>query len=268
MKTVSSPSASRQGFTLIELLVVIAIIAILAAMLLPALSAAKEKAKRIQCLNQVHQIEIATAIYTTDTRDKLPVLVGSAAWAWDLPDPAAQVMLNSGLIKKSFYCPSTEPKFSDAINWANPGMGDNSTLWNFAVSATPPLTTDFHVIGYAFAFSGPASTLNPTNRNTTLQVEAIQMGGASFLVPVSDRVVIADAIVSNLNNPTPGTAASGFTSIGGGFKQNGVQYPNVSAHLKGVLPMGGHVGYKDGHAEWRKFKVMSPRTDNFPYFWW
>jgi prepilin-type N-terminal cleavage/methylation domain-containing protein len=66
------PPRPGRAFTLIELLVVIAIIAILAALLLPALTLAKEKARRVSCVSGLRQLGLALQMYGNDSLDRLP----------------------------------------------------------------------------------------------------------------------------------------------------------------------------------------------------
>ena len=63
----------RRGFTLIELLVVIAIISILASMLFPSFSRARESARRISCINNLKQVGISIAMYTSDNDERYPL---------------------------------------------------------------------------------------------------------------------------------------------------------------------------------------------------
>jgi prepilin-type N-terminal cleavage/methylation domain-containing protein/prepilin-type processing-associated H-X9-DG protein len=247
------------AFTLIELLVVIAIIGILAALLFPALSSAKERAKRLQCMNNLRQIDMALRMYADSNNDKFPQMT-AGHWAWDVPYTVADALVQNGASKTICYCASCG--FSEQ---------DFLAQWNEFIS-TPPKTNDFRVIGYAMTFPGTA-TVQITNQNSSMIPQPITdtQTGVTYPSPSpSDRVLMADATISQHGeNNEINRRANTYVDIGGSYFKH-----HRTAHLnnKTMMPAGGNVGMLDGHVVWRKFDEMHVRTDPMnteaPVFWW
>lgn len=240
----------RRGFTLIELLAVITIIAILAAFLLPTLSKAKERSKRVQCMNNLRQVNMALRMYAESNADKFPK-VGAGRWAWDVPWKIGDSMVENGAIQKVFYCASSG--FSEQDFW---------NLWNFE-------TNVYRVVGYAMTFPGTATVL-ATNQNPSLIPQSLTDTNAGITYSPqspSERIVMADAIISQPHDADElHRWLNTYVDVKGGYSKL-----HRTAHLDNTMPAGGNVGMLDSHVEWRKFPAMHVRTDptsSNPVFWW
>jgi prepilin-type N-terminal cleavage/methylation domain-containing protein len=231
----------KKAFTLIELLVVIAIIAILAAMLLPALAAAKRKAQKINCVNNLKQVGLAFRIWEGDNGDKYPMALVSAqggaqeyASSLGYPTPGSghvnvpyvySVMSNELSTAKVLYCPSDTPRTVSPNFIAGAGGPNAGTFTNGNIS--------YFVCGDA-ADAYPQMIL-AGDRNLGTATTLGTASGASY------GGVGGAGTGPDLVNTTVGTLAAGNLVSG---TANYIAWTSSDMHLKG-----GNLGLTDGSVQ-------------------
>jgi prepilin-type N-terminal cleavage/methylation domain-containing protein/prepilin-type processing-associated H-X9-DG protein len=260
MKRLNNNQSARLGFTLIELLVVIAIIAILAALLLPALASAKERAKRISCVNNLRQIGVSINIYCGDNADFMPPLKwrdGNAQYPYEL------MRLTSGNASPPTFDPSGGP-YNLGVLWNDKSVGDGKILYCPSNAKGDNLTYENYTAKAQWPMGADAAA--PANATNPGYVRSGYM-----YYPQSTKLgttAVNGALIPEWPDYTANPSGSALRSwiCVPAFKQSNidqkksmvvdVMYKGLDqlSHKNGNNPGGLNATFGDGHVNWQGVK--------------
>jgi prepilin-type N-terminal cleavage/methylation domain-containing protein/prepilin-type processing-associated H-X9-DG protein len=241
--------AARDGFTLIELLVVIAIIAILAAMLLPALTRAKQKAQGIKCMNNLKQLSTAWIMYASDY---LEVMAPNGEANQQVTIPTDPRILTGGAWVQ--WCPG-QMTTAAAVDQSFVEAGViYPYVKNAAVYRCPADTSMYLTTGRARLRSMSMNAwLNPLK----IYKEADEASKVFVYRKMSDLVAPGSSRTFLFVDENPRTINDGFIVFDILNKDHWVDVP-ASYHNSA-----GGLSFCDGHAEirkWRDSKLLGATT--------
>jgi prepilin-type processing-associated H-X9-DG protein len=240
---------------LIELLVVIAVIAVLLSLLLPALGMVREQARRTKCAANIRQQVLSLTMYGQENQGKLPgtSLVPSLG---RLSCTMANFMLRSGMTRQMLYCPSNavQQKYNDYF-WIDGFPDDNRGGWDGSRFTTPTLGGGLS-IGYSwllFDHLARRSGITPYARDGQEKtwVKSLYDKAPAGKELAVDKIIGTHTSAEYLQGEMSRRYQMNF--IWSGSRGPAGARPQHTSHLNGLDPVGGNVGFLDGHGEWRRF---------------